>query len=354
MADERVQQIGSTPQATQLVPEPEPQLMCRVGGVVRQPLILGPAPHPLVGIGLGRIAGEVLREDLRVLRQVLLHHRRSAVNLAAVPDDRHRATQRPLRPARKATVSSAWALVLSGSSRKYRPRRRRSGLDGHGADGRDAALAMPGPLDGGLAPRGVGAAHQGLELEARLVQEDQVGMSLVGLADDPRQFLVPSVGDGRLVALLGLSLRLLAAPAQPLADQFADVLDVVSDAEVFGDHLGDPAGAPEVVVVAMGPRALQKQGLQLSDLRVGEQRGGARMGLGVQLVGGLAGELQPGVDGGAAAAEDAGHVVDVLAVLDQFNGPASSSFELFGGSDGSHTLYYDPPVRVFGLPGWTQ
>ena len=61
-----------------------------LGGVVRQPVVLGPAPHPLVGVGVRGVAGEVLGHDLRVLRQVRLHHPRPLVDLALVPEDRHR------------------------------------------------------------------------------------------------------------------------------------------------------------------------------------------------------------------------------------------------------------------------
>ena len=89
-----------------------------------------------------------------------------------------------------------------------------------------------------------------------------MGLPLLGLLDDPGQLLGPSVGDLLVVALLGLLLRLLAAPAQPPPDDLADVLDVVLDAEVAADDLGDPVGTPQVVAPAVGLGPLQQQALQ--------------------------------------------------------------------------------------------
>ena len=99
----------------------------------------------------------------------------------------------PRNWARKATVSSPWALVSSGSRRKSRLGCRRTGLTLTAADGRDPSLTVPRLLDGRLGPRGVGAADQRGE-QARLVEEDQVGLPILGLLDDPGQFLTPSVG----------------------------------------------------------------------------------------------------------------------------------------------------------------
>ena len=77
---------------------------------------------------------------------------------------------------------------------------------------------------------------------------------------------------------------------------------------------------------------------KLLDLLVGEPGLGAGVGPGGQRLGGLPVELQPGVDGGAAAAEEVGDLGGGLPLLDQFDGPAAAAFEFFGGSDGSHTL----------------
>ena len=63
----------------------------------------------------------------------------------------------------------------------------------------------------------------------------------------------------------------------------------------------------------------------------------------------LAGELHPGVDGGAAAAEEVGDVVGGLPLLDQLDGPEAAALEFFGGPDGSHTHRYEPNRRAVRL-----
>jgi len=162
------------------------------------------------------------------------------------------------------------------------------------------------------------------------------------------------VGDRRGVAPLGPLLRLLAAPGEPLSDDRADVLDVVGDAEVAADHLGDPLGAPEVVVPALGLGPLQEQPFESLDRLVTAARLGAGMGLGGEGLGGLAIELQPGGEGGSSDAEDAGDEGGLLALLDQFDGSAASAFEFFGGSSGSQILNYDRRANLFGWLRWTQ
>ena len=54
-----------------------------------------------------------------------------------------------------------------------------------------------------LAARGEGAPDRRVELEARLVEEHQAGLTTPGTAADPGQLLTPSVVDGDLVPLPG-------------------------------------------------------------------------------------------------------------------------------------------------------
>ena len=123
-------------------------------------------------------------------------------------------------------MSSPWALASSGSRRKYRPSRRRFGLTVTALMAEIRSWRSQLLQDRRLAPGGQGAADRRGEHEARLVEEDQVGLAAPGPADDPGQLLTPSVVDGRLVPLPGLPLRLLAGPAQPPLEDLADVLGV--------------------------------------------------------------------------------------------------------------------------------
>ena len=150
MANERGQQVRSPTPSGSLVPEPGPQLSGVVGGVVRQPMVLRPPPHPRPDWSPGRNQG----------------HRVFAVGGGVV------------RP----------QAEVQGGPPEHR-------ADGDGADRRDSALAVPRLLDRRLASRGIGAADGRIELEARLIEEDQVGLATLGLLDDPGQFLTSSVGD---------------------------------------------------------------------------------------------------------------------------------------------------------------
>ena len=228
-------------------------------------------------------------------------------------------------------MSSPWALASSGSRRKYRPSRRRFGLTVTALMAEIRSWRSQLLQDRRLAPRGERAADRRGEHEARLVEEDQVGLAAPGPADDPGQFLTPSVVDGHLVPLPGPPLRLLAGPAQPPLEDLADVLGVEGDAEVPLDQLGDPGGGPQLgpPAVGLGPF---RAGLPVPESLAGQR--GPGVGLGGELPRGL-GELHPGVDGGAAAAEEVGDVVGGFALLDEFDGPEavldSVSFQLLHG-----------------------
>jgi hypothetical protein len=82
-----------------------------------------------------------------------------------------------------------------------------------------------------------------------------MGLASPGLADDRGQFLTPSVGDGDLVAFLGLPLGLLAGPPQPTLEDLAGMLGVEMDGEAPLDQIGDAVGGPELGLPAVGPRS---------------------------------------------------------------------------------------------------
>jgi hypothetical protein len=73
------------------------------------------------------------------------------------------------------------------------------------------------------------------------------------------------VVDGDLVPLPGLLLRLLAGPVKPNLDDLADELEVVADAEVAADDLGNSCSSPQLGPPAMGFGALQKQLFELTE-----------------------------------------------------------------------------------------
>ncbi len=72
------------------------------------------------------------------------------------------------------------------------------------------------------------------------------------------------------------------------------------------------------------------------------------MGLGGELAEGLLGEFDPSIDGGAAAAEEAGDIIGGFALRDEFDGAEAATLEFFGGPDRSHTISTSGTVGLFG------
>ena len=337
MPDERRQQLGLATDPAELPDQGGPQLGRVLGGEVRQPAVLGVLPHHLVGVGLGGVAGQRLGDDPWVLGQVGPYHLRAVVDVSPVPQHRHRAGDMPSQLAQERHGVLAMGVRVVGQQAEVRPQPPPLRADRNGAEGRDPVVAVPALEHGCLPPGGQGAADRRGEHEPRLVEEHQVGLAAAGPPDDRRQFLTPSVVDGDLVPLLGLLLRLLAGPPQPPLEHLADVLGVEADLEMPLDQLGGPGGGPQLGPKAVGFGALQQQSFESPQLLGGEPGLGAGVGPGGELLGGLAGELHPSVDGGSPAAQEVGDVFGGLTLFDELDGPEAAALEFFSGSDGSHT-----------------
>jgi hypothetical protein len=338
MSDEGRQQVGSTLQPLQLLDQHTPQLSRILGGEVGEPTVLGVPPHPFVGVRLGGLAGERLRHDLRMVCQVGPHGPGAVVDVAPVPQDRHRAGDVPLQLLEGRHRVRAAGVRVVGPQVEVQPEPPALGADRPGAEGRDPVVPVPTPHDRCLAPWGQGAAHGRGEQESRLVEEDQVGLAPPGAPDDPGQLHLPSGGDRRLVPLPGPLLRLLAGPPEPPLEDLADVLGVEADAEVPLDQRGHSVSGPQLGAPAVGLGSLEQQLLQLLELPIVQSGGAAGVGPGGQGFGAFPVEFQPGGDGGSTAAEEVGDIVRGFPPLDQFDGSATAAFEFLGSTDGSHTL----------------
>ena len=97
----------------------------------------------------------------------------------------------------------------------------------------------------------------------------------------------------------------------------ANVLGVEADLEMPLDQLSGPGGGPQLGPPSMGLGPLEHQGLQLLQLPRRQAGLGAGMRLAGQLLGGLPGELDPGVDGGTPVAEEVSDIVGRFALLDE-------------------------------------
>ena len=123
-----------------------------------------------------------------------------------------------------------------------------------------------------------------------------MGLAILGLLEDLGEVLTPSVVDLLVVALLGLLLRFLAAPPQPMPEDRADMFDVIGDPPMAVDHLGDPLGRPQDVGPAVVGRPLEQEGFQLGQLLVSESDLGREMRPGSQPLGIGLGHLLPAVE----------------------------------------------------------
>jgi hypothetical protein len=180
-----------------------------------------------------------------------------------------------------------------------------------------------------------------------------VGLAAAGPADDLGQFLTPSVVDGNLVTFPGLLLRLLATPVEPKLDDLADVLGVVTDAEMAADHLGDPRGGPQLGPPAVGSGTFAEQVLELIELVGIKARSSAGLRLGGELLRSFAMQFQPSVDGGPAAAEEAGDIIGMFTLVNQLNSAATPAFEFLCSSDWSHTSTTELRSLLFSSFCWS-
>jgi len=354
MSEERCQKVWPTVQAIEFLDQYLTQLPGILGGEVCQPAMFSVLPHVFVGIGLRGVGWQTLGEDLRMCRQILLHSRRSVVDVRSVPEDCQRAADMLVQLLQECHRVLAMGVGVVGQQPEVEPQVPALGADRHGADGRDAIVSVPGLQDRGLAARGQGSADCGSQHESALVKEDQVGLASAGSADDFGQFLTPSVVDGNRVTLSGFLLRFLATPVEPKLDDLADVLGVVMDAEMAADHLGDPCGGPQLGPPAVGFSTFQKQLLELIELVGIQARRSAGVRLGGKLGWGFALPFQPSVDGRSAAAEEAGDIVGMLALVDELNGAATPAFEFLCSSDRSHTCTTELHSLLFSSFCWSQ
>ena len=99
---------------------------------------------------------------------------------AAVPDQGNRSRQVTTKLAQKGDQMGSADIFIVGEQfeKEIDPLPLRT--ERKGTDGRDAIALVPGPLNRRLASRRIGAPPSGRELKARLVFEDQMGVTLLG------------------------------------------------------------------------------------------------------------------------------------------------------------------------------
>jgi len=122
------------------------------------------------------------------------------------------------------------------------------------------------------------------------------------------------------------------------------VFGVVVHAEAAADEGGHAGGSPQLVGPAVLVGTLQEEAFQFVQVVVGEPRGGAGDGFGVEAMR-VSGQAAPAMDGGFMDAQDAGDGGGRFPVVNQVHGSAASAFEFSCSSYGScHIVLYGCPV----------
>src|SRR5262245_9246658 len=351
MKDEGDQQLRLTSQCHQGIPDLLAQFRDVAGCQVTQPVILGPAPDTLIGVGVRGVRREVLHYHFGMDSQPRFHHPRLAVNLVAVPHNRPRAAHFTLELPQEQHHLLAVEVLVVAQQHEVQSHTQRPRTEGDRTNHADAVVFVRAVQDGRLATRSQGTSDHGGQQKARFVQQSKASLTLERLADDAG----PVVGYPAFhlleVLFAGAFLRLLRGPVQTLIEQPADVIGMVINAEVALDQYGDPLGGPQVVGPTVRHSPLVEQALQSNQLLRAETRRAARGGLDSQSVG-LASQASPTTQGGTSNAKDACDDAGRLSTFDQCDGPTPASFQLSSCPFWSHTTLYASPCcwRSFPAP----
>lgn len=144
-----------------------------VGGLPVGELVLGPAPHALVGIELRRIGGEVLETKAGVTGEQSPHER-TAVDVGVVEQHVDGATKMTQQVTQE-RHDVRGVEVLVQLAVEVEPAATPAGAERQSREHRNTVVPVPVTQQGRVAPWCPGAPHAGRQLESRFVEEDKVG-----------------------------------------------------------------------------------------------------------------------------------------------------------------------------------
>lgn len=144
-----------------------------IGGLAVGQLVLGPAPHTLGWVELGRVGGEVFETKARVAREQS-PDKRAAVDVGAVEQHDHGAAKMTKQVAQEGhDVGGAEVLVQLAA--EVEATATPKGTEGEGGKHRDSIVLLPVAQQGRMTAWRPGAPHAGRQLVSRFVKEDEVG-----------------------------------------------------------------------------------------------------------------------------------------------------------------------------------
>ena len=134
--------------------------------------LLGMIPSPLIRVEFGRVAWKIFQVQSRV-PGLEFTEGRPLVDFSAVPQNDYVVTQRVQHLTQKRADLRLADVALVEP--KVEADAESSRTHGQAGNGRDLAMRASVARDRGLPARGPSAAHRADQLEARLVNEDEVG-----------------------------------------------------------------------------------------------------------------------------------------------------------------------------------
>jgi len=316
-------------QIEQLADDSMGQLIFVFGRQICQSAMLAPAPDQFIGIELGGIGRQVLRDNLRVFRQVRLYDFRLAVNVATIPQHGQRFAQLLLElPQERHNVLSV-DIVIEKIEVQVQPAGFRT--RGYTTDGGNPVSSIPAIEHGLTAPRRPSPSHRGSQHEAGFIEKNQVGVPLACPSQDSREmYLLPKLDPG-LVALPRLPARFLGAPAQARSKKPPNMVVMKGHVEMPLDKLNDTSAGPQLCRPTMDFGSFQQESFQAAVLFGRQAWRRTRMGLGRQAVR-LSSEVKPPVNGATIDAKHPRHCLGAFPLANGRDCLATPALQFRGGS----------------------
>lgn len=172
VGDTGTQELLGAAEVTKGTGDMAPQDGAVVGLAVGQ-VVLGPPPHALVGIELGRVRGEVFETKARVTREQSAHDR-AAVDVGAVEQHVDGAAKMTKQVAQERHDVGRMEVLVQLAA-EVQAAATPAGAEREGGKGRDTVVLLPVAQQGRVATWRPGAPYARRQLVSRFVKEDEVG-----------------------------------------------------------------------------------------------------------------------------------------------------------------------------------
>jgi len=171
LANKRGEKISPTLQSRQLTRDSLSKVIFIDGGEVRETSVLGISPHAFVRVQVRGVAWQLLRDDARVLTEILPDDPGAIVNIAPVPNDCHGLAQLTIEKSKEPNDVVRVDVLVVRQQLKVQSESPPLGTHRDGADRRDTVSSVPTVVDRRLPPRCETSSHRGSEHKPGFVEE---------------------------------------------------------------------------------------------------------------------------------------------------------------------------------------